>query len=66
MYIVDLNSDIGESFGTYKLGLDHEVREHITYNICLRLACRRSNSNGRHGGNCPSKGGSHRCPPRFS
>jgi len=25
MYKVDLNSDIGESFGDYKLGLDEEV-----------------------------------------
>jgi len=25
MYKVDLNSDIGESFGDYKLGMDEEV-----------------------------------------
>ncbi len=36
MYKVDLNSDIGESFGTYKLGLDHEVMEHIT---SANIAC---------------------------
>ncbi|NJD99801.1 LamB/YcsF family protein [Thermococcus sp. LS1] len=27
---VDLNSDLGESFGRYKLGLDEEVMNHIT------------------------------------
>ncbi|HDZ35974.1 MAG TPA: LamB/YcsF family protein, partial [Thermococcus sp.] len=27
---VDLNSDLGESFGRYKLGLDEEVMEYIT------------------------------------
>jgi len=27
---VDLNSDLGESFGRYKLGLDEEVMKHIT------------------------------------
>jgi len=27
---VDLNSDLGESFGRYKLGLDEEVMNYIT------------------------------------
>ena len=27
---VDLNSDLGESFGRYKLGLDEEVMKYIT------------------------------------
>ncbi len=30
MYKVDLNSDIGESFGNYKLGLDEEVAKFIS------------------------------------
>ncbi|MCK8816904.1 LamB/YcsF family protein [Natroniella sulfidigena] len=36
MYQVDLNSDIGESFGNYKLGLDQEVVKHIT---SANIAC---------------------------
>lgn len=38
---IDLNSDVGESFGTYKLGLDEEVIPHIT---SANIAC------GFHGG----------------
>ncbi|NLC02936.1 MAG: 5-oxoprolinase subunit PxpA, partial [Tissierellia bacterium] len=34
--IVDLNSDIGESFGTYVLGLDEEVIKHVT---SVNIAC---------------------------
>lgn len=33
---VDLNSDVGESFGTYKLGLDSEVLRHVT---SANIAC---------------------------
>jgi len=33
---VDLNSDIGESFGAYKLGLDDEVLKHVT---SANIAC---------------------------
>ena len=33
---IDLNSDIGESFGNYKLGLDEEVIPHIT---SANIAC---------------------------
>ncbi len=36
MYKVDLNSDIGESFGIYKLGLDEEVVKKIT---SANIAC---------------------------
>ncbi len=37
MIKVDLNSDIGgESFGTYKLGLDTEVLKHVT---SANIAC---------------------------
>lgn len=39
--IIDLNSDIGESFGIYKLGLDEEVIPHIS---SANIAC------GFHGG----------------
>jgi len=38
---IDLNSDVGESFGAYKLGLDEEVIPHIT---SANIAC------GFHGG----------------
>ena len=34
--IVDLNSDIGESFGAYVLGLDEEVIKHVT---SVNIAC---------------------------
>ena len=33
---VDLNSDVGESFGTYKLGLDEEVLKYVT---SANIAC---------------------------
>lgn len=33
---VDLNSDVGESFGAYKLGLDAEVLQHVT---SANIAC---------------------------
>lgn len=36
MYGVDLNSDIGESFGVYQLGMDKEVVKHIT---SANIAC---------------------------
>nr|WP_312576829.1 5-oxoprolinase subunit PxpA [Sedimentibacter sp.] len=36
MYKVDLNSDIGESFGDYKLGLDSDVAKHIS---SANIAC---------------------------
>jgi UPF0271 protein len=38
---IDLNSDVGESFGIYKLGLDEEVIPHLT---SANIAC------GFHGG----------------
>ncbi|MBS3906468.1 MAG: 5-oxoprolinase subunit PxpA [Syntrophaceae bacterium] len=38
---IDLNSDVGESFGAYKLGLDEEVIPHLT---SANIAC------GFHGG----------------
>lgn len=34
--IIDLNSDIGESFGSYVLGLDEEVIKHVT---SVNIAC---------------------------
>lgn len=33
---VDLNSDLGESFGSYKLGMDDEVIKHVT---SVNIAC---------------------------
>lgn len=30
MYRVDLNADLGESFGTYTIGMDEQVLQHIT------------------------------------
>lgn len=35
-YTVDLNSDLGESFGIYKLGADEEVLQHVT---SANIAC---------------------------
>ncbi|MDO5115109.1 MAG: 5-oxoprolinase subunit PxpA [Synergistaceae bacterium] len=36
MYKVDLNSDLGESFGAYKLGMDYEI---IKYVSSVNIAC---------------------------
>lgn len=36
MLKVDLNADLGESFGTYKIGMDDEVITHIT---SANIAC---------------------------
>ena len=36
MYKVDLNCDLGESFGCYKIGMDEEVLKHIT---SANIAC---------------------------
>lgn len=36
MYKIDLNSDLGESFGAYKLGMDEEVLKYIT---SVNIAC---------------------------
>ena len=36
MYKVDLNSDLGESFGAYKIGLDSEVVKYVT---SVNVAC---------------------------
>ena len=35
-YCVDLNSDLGEAFGVYKLGLDEEILNYVT---SINLAC---------------------------
>ena len=37
-HYVDLNSDLGESFGNYTLGMDSEVLNHETTQYCLWLA----------------------------
>lgn len=34
--IIDLNCDMGESFGAYKLGMDEEIIGHIT---SANIAC---------------------------
>ena len=36
VYKVDLNSDLGESFGNYKLGMDEEVLKFVT---SANIAC---------------------------
>ena len=36
MRVIDLNSDVGESFGAYKLGMDEEVIKYIT---SANIAC---------------------------
>ena len=30
MFRVDLNSDLGESFGNYKLGMDEEILKYVS------------------------------------
>ncbi|WP_036730531.1 LamB/YcsF family protein [Peptoniphilus mikwangii] len=35
-YYVDLNSDIGEGYGAYKMGMDEEIIKHVT---SINLAC---------------------------
>lgn len=35
-YLVDLNSDIGEGFGSYKMGMDEEIIKYVT---SINLAC---------------------------
>ena len=36
MYKVDLNSDLGEGFGAYTIGLDNEVIAHVS---SVNVAC---------------------------
>ncbi|MBO4290156.1 MAG: LamB/YcsF family protein, partial [Lachnospiraceae bacterium] len=36
MYKVDLNSDLGESFGIYKIGCDEEVTKYVS---SVNIAC---------------------------
>ena len=51
MYSIDLNSDMGESFGAYKIGGDeenHQICDHCQ--CCLWMACRRSDGYGQ---GCP-------------
>lgn len=43
MYRVDLNSDIGEGYGAYVLGMDEEILNYVT---SINLAC------GWHAGDC--------------
>ena len=38
MHSVDLNSDIGESFGSYKLGDDEEILKYVTAANVIFLA----------------------------
>ena len=36
MYKIDLNSDLGESFGSYKIGMDEEIIKCVT---SVNVAC---------------------------
>ena len=36
MHIVDINADMGESFGAYKLGRDEEILDYVT---SANIAC---------------------------
>ena len=36
MYRIDLNSDLGESFGDYTIGADEEIIRHVT---SVNVAC---------------------------
>lgn len=40
MFKVDLNSDLGESFGAYKMGMDEEILKFCKFSKCrLWLSC---------------------------
>ena len=54
MYFVDLNSDLGESFGNYTIGMDEEILKYVSSAKCsLRMACRRCHGDGKDC--CPGK-----------
>ena len=36
MYTIDLNSDLGEGFGAYKMGADEEIIQYVT---AANVAC---------------------------
>lgn len=36
MFQIDLNCDLGESFGAYKIGLDQDILEYVT---SANIAC---------------------------
>ena len=40
MYRVDLNSDLGESFGNYTIGMDEEILKYVSCKRGLWLARR--------------------------
>ena len=51
MYKVDLNSDLGESFGAYTIGLDEAGHcSHLLRQCGLRLSRRRPPGDGQDGG----------------
>ena len=51
MYTIDLNSDMGESFGAYRIGNDEGIIQHIT---STNVAC--ATTPGAHG---DGQGGAH-------
>ena len=64
---IDLNSDMGESFGNFVLGRPEEVMQRISHaNIALRLSCRRSELDESHSGMGQKIWGDRWCPPWIS
>ncbi len=68
MHVIDLNSDLGESFGPWKMGMDAEVMKKCL--LCergMRLSCWRRGSNDQNGeggeGRRRSRGGPIRVTP---
>ena len=60
-HYIDLNSDLGESFGNYTLGMDSEVLNHVTSaKCCLWMACWRSSHYGCYSSHVQGKGSSRR------
>lgn len=50
VHYVDLNSDLGESFGNYTLGMDSEVLNHVT---SANIACGWHAGDPYYGCDCP-------------
>ena len=50
MYFVDLNSDLGESFGNYTIGMDEEILKFVSSaNVACGWHAGESDGNGEDG-----------------
>ena len=67
MYTVDLNSDLGESFGNYKIGNDDKVIPLISSaNVACGYHASDLGSYGKYAGNGKGSGNSYRSTSGFS